>query len=269
MKNKILVLLIFTGIVSFSNKTNNLSQDYKNIIDQAKKDAKINYKLLYGYTNKWWLGYNDEALNNFIGNAFTASTNAKTMQKKMSDIQNSSSRTKSEESTDKTERINRKTNEVRLVSGNFYGSDSLKIRLIYPADLINRLDAMTSNKNSELEVLELEAKWASSSVSMLAAKLYGYYIYLENEEKNIKERLDILAELEKLEEIKLSLKRGDGESLINVQNLKIKLENQLLENASNKKTTERSMEILLGGNKQDVKNITAGIKNNPDTGIYK
>ena len=29
------------------------------------------------------------------------------------------------------------------------------------------------------------------------------------------------------------------------------------------------MEILLGGNKQDVKNITAGIKNNPDTGIYK
>ena len=128
---------------------------------------------------------------------------------------------------------------------------------------------MTSNKNSELEVLELEAKWASSSVSMLAAKLYGYYIYLENEEKNIKERLDILAELEKLEEIKLSLKRGDGESLINVQNLKIKLENQLLENASNKKTTERSMEILLGGNKQDVKNITAGIKNNPDTGIYK
>ena len=105
MKNKILVLLIFTGIVSFSNKTNNLSQDYKNIIDQAKKDAKINYKLLYGYTNKWWLGYNDEALNNFIGNAFTASTNAKTMQKKMSDIQNSSSRTKSEESTDKTERI--------------------------------------------------------------------------------------------------------------------------------------------------------------------
>ena len=269
MKNKILVLLIITGIVSFSNKTNNLSQDYKNIIDQAKKDAKINYKLLYGYTNKWWLGYNDEALNNFISNAFTASTNAKTMQKKMTDIQNSSNRTKSEESTDKTERINRKTNEVRLVSGNFYGPDSLKIRLIYSADLINRLDAMTSNKNSELEVLELEAKWASSSVSMLAAKLYGYYIYLENEEKNIKERLDILVELEKLEEIKLSLKRGDGESLINVQNLKTKLENQLLENASNKKATERNMEILLGGNKQEVKNITAGIKNNADTGIYK
>ena len=269
MKNKILVLLIFTGIVSFSNKTNTLSQDYKNIIEQAKKDAKIDYKLLYGYTNKWWLGYSDETLNNFIGNAFTASTNVKTMQKKMTDIQSSFKRTKTEENTDKTERINKKDSEVKLVSGNFYGPESLKIKLIYPADLINRLDAMTANKNSELEVLELEAKWASSSVSMLASKLYGYYIYLENEEKNIRERLDILTELEKLEEIKLSLKRGDGESLVNVQNLKIKLENQALENAANKKTTERSMEILLGGNKQEVKNIAANIKNNPDTGIYK
>ena len=269
MKNKILVLLIFTGIVSFSNKTNTLSQDYKNIIEQAKKDAKIDYKLLYGYTNKWWLGYNDETLNNFIGNAFTASTNVKTMQKKMTDIQSSFNRTKTEENTDKTERINKKNSEVKLVSGNFYGPESVKIRLIYPADLISRLDAMTANKNSELEVLELEAKWASSSVSMLAAKLYGYYIYLENEEKNIKERLDLLAELEKLEEIKLSLKRGDGEGLINVQNLKAKLESQMLENAANKRTTERSMEILLGGNKQEVKNIVANIKNNTDTGIYK
>ncbi|MCP1224864.1 hypothetical protein [Sebaldella sp. S0638] len=268
MKNKIIVLLIFTGIVSFSNKANTLSQDYKNIIEQAKKDAKIDYKLLYGYTNKWWTGYSDETLNNFISSAFTASTNAKTMQKKMTDIQSSFNRTKKEENTDKPERISKKNNEVKLVSGDFYGPDSLKIRLIYPGDLINRLDAMTTNKNSELEVLELAAKWASSSVSMLAAKLYGYYIYLENEERNIKERLDILVELEKLEEIKLSLKRGDGESLINVQSLKTALENQLTENAANRRTTERSMEILLGGNKQGVKNITAGIKSNPDTEIY-
>ena len=268
MKKKILVLLIFTGIVSFSNKTNTLSQDYKNILEQAKKDAKIDYKLLYGYTNKWWLGYNDETLNNFIGSAFTASTSAKTMQKKMTDIQSSFNRVKADENAYKTERISKKNNEVKLVSGNFTGPGDLKIRLIYPGDLINRLDALTANKNSELEVLELEAKWASSSVSMLSAKLYGYYIYLENEEKNIKERLDILTELEKLEEIKLNLKRGDGESLINVRNLKTALENQLTENAANKKTTERSMEILLGGNKQGVKNITASIKNNPDTGIY-
>ena len=43
----------------------------------------------------------------------------------------------------------------------------------------------------------------------------------------------------------------------------------MLENAANKRTTERSMEILLGGNKQEVKNIVANIKNNTDTGIYK
>lgn len=256
------------GVISFSNKGNTLSQDYKNIIDQAKKDAKIDYKLLYGYTNKWWLVYNDDTLSNFIGSAFTASTNVKTMQKKMTDIQNSYNRAKTEEITDKTERINRKNNEAALVSGNFLGPESLEFRMIYSGELVNRLDAMTSNKNYELEVLELEAEWSSSSVSMFSSKLLGYYIYLENEEKNIKQRLDILAELEKLEEIKLNLKRGNGESLINVQNLKVKLENQTAENSKNKKLTERSMEILLGGNKQETKNLINNIKNNPDTGLY-
>ena len=256
------------GVISFSNKGNTLSQDYKNIIDQAKKDAKIDYKLLYGYTNKWWLVYNDDTLSNFIGSAFTASTNIKTMQKKMTDIQNSYNRAKTEEITDKTERINRKNNEAALVSGNFLGPESLEFRMIYSGELVNRLDAMTSNKNYELEVLELEAEWSSSSVSMFSSKLLGYYIYLENEEKNIKQRLDILAELEKLEEIKLNLKRGNGESLINVQNLKVKLENQTAENSKNKKLTERSMEILLSGNKQETKNLINNIKNNPDTGLY-
>jgi hypothetical protein len=271
LKNKILVLLIFTGIIAFANKDgkgNTLSQDYKKIIEQAKMDAKIDYKLLYGYTNKWWLGYNNDILNNFMSSTFTASTNVKTMQKKMTDIQNSYNKVKPEEDTQNTERINKNKNEVKLVSGKFLGPESLSFRMIYSGDLINRLDAMTSNKNYELEVLELEAKWASSSVSMFATKLFGYYIYLENEEKNIKKRLDILTELEKLEEIKLSLKRGDGESLINVQNLKATLEAKLTENTANKKLTEKSMEVLLGGKKQETKDLVNSIKNNPDTSIY-
>lgn len=267
MKNKIFILLAVLGIVLYSNniKEENINENTKKIVLSNVRSKKIDYKVLYGYTNKWWTVYNNKVLNETIDTAFESGTSVKSLQKKLMEIQNNFNKNSTVEKKEfNTERMNENSNEVNLISGANIKPEDINFQLIYPNDLINRLENLTLNKTHNLEALEIEAKWASNSISMSVIKLYSYYIYLHEEEKNLKERKEVLEELEKFEEIKLNLKRSSGADLIKVQELKAEVNSMLIENNLNKQITEKSLESLLGNNKGSLKNILESGKRETD-----
>ena len=208
MKKNIIILVILMGIFTYSDNA-------KENIKQEKQEITIDYRLFSGSKNDWWSIYNDTILNEMVDISFKANGNFKTAQKNLSTIQSSFGKNKalSDISSIEIKRIGVISDDIELSSGEIMSPDQLEYKLLYSNDLLGKINVLSSNRNYKLDSLELQSKWLISNLTMTMTKLYGYYVYLNIEEKNLKERIELLTELEKLEELKIRLKRGNGNAL--------------------------------------------------------
>ena len=258
-----MILVILISVFAHSDKTK------ENAVKETQ-EITVDYRLFSDSSDKWWNIYSDTVLNEIIETTFEANKNPKTVQKNLSVIQNSFGKNEMsiDISTVKVARINKISDDIELSAGEGLNPAQLEYKLIYSNDLLGKINNLSSNKNYKLDSLELESKWMTSNLAMTATKLYGYYIYLNIEEKNLAERMDIVKELEKLEELKISLKRGNGDGLLDVQEIKKKVESLITQNESAKKLTEKNLSMLFGNDKVKTARLLEQARNNSNVGIY-
>ena len=263
MKKNIIILVILMGIFTYSDNA-------KENIKQEKQEITIDYRLFSGSKNDWWSIYNDTILNEMVDISFKANGNFKTAQKNLSTIQSSFGKNKalSDISSIEIKRIGVISDDIELSSGEIMSPDQLEYKLLYSNDLLGKINVLSSNRNYKLDSLELQSKWLISNLTMTMTKLYGYYVYLNIEEKNLKERIELLTELEKLEELKISLKRGNGDGLLSVKEIKGKVETLITQNNINKKLVEKNLTTLLGNDKNATNKLLENIRKNPNVGMY-
>ena len=258
-----MILVILISVFTYSDKAKeNMVKDTQEIT--------VDYRLFSDSSDKWWNIYGDTVLNEIIETAFDSNKSPKTVQKNLLDIQNSLGKNKTtvDMSTVKIARISKISDDIELSAGEGLNPAHLEYKLVYSNDLLGKINNLSSNKNYKLDSLELESKWMTSNLAMTVTKLYGYYIYLNIEEKNLAERMDILNELEKLEELKISLKRGNGDGLLEVQEIKKKAESLVTQNESAKKLTEKNLNVLLGNDKVKTARLLEQARNNSNIGMY-
>lgn len=263
MKKNIIILVILMGMFIYPDKA-------KENIKQKPQEASIDYRLFTGSKNNWWAIYNDTLLNEIVDAAFNTNKNIKTVQRNLSTIQGIIGRNNplSIIDSNEIERIGVISDNIGLSSGDIVALDQLQYKYTSSSDLLGKINILASNKNYKLDSLELQSKWMVNNLTMTMTKLYGYYIYLNVEEKNLKERLELLTELEKLEELKISLKRGNGEGFLNVQEIKGKVEILITQNNINKRQTEKSLGILLGNDKTVTNRFLEAVRKNPNIEVY-
>lgn len=263
MKKNIIILVILMGIFTYSDNA-------KENIKQEKQEVTIDYRLFSGSKNDWWNIYSDTILNEMVDTSFKANGNFKTAQKNLSTIQSSFGKNKAllDLSSIDIKRIGVISDNIELSSGEGMTPDQLEYKLLYSNDLLGKINVLSSNKNYKLDSLELQSKWLISNLTMTMTKLYGYYVYLNIEEKNLKERIELLTELEKLEELKISLKRGNGDGLLSVKEIKGKVETLITQNNINKKLIEKNLTTLLGNDKNATNKLLENIRKNPNVGMY-
>ena len=258
-----MILVILMSVFAYSDKT-------KENAAKETQEITVDYRIFSDSSDKWWNIYGDTVLNEIIETAFDANKNSKTVQKNLLDTQNSFGKYKTsiEINTVEIPRISKISDDIELSAGEGLSPAQLEYKLVYSNDLLGKINSLSSNKNYKLDSLELESKWITSNLAMTMTKLYGYYIYLNIEEKNLAERMDILKKLEELEQLKISLKRGNGDGLLEVQKIKQKVESLITQNESAKKLTEKNLGVLLGNDKGKTAKLFEQTRNNSNIGIY-
>lgn len=126
----------------------------------------------------------------------------------------------------------------------------LKLSGNYTLDLFGKLDALEKEAALRAEGERLKIKFIQLEIATEIVNLYGYWIYLNGENKNLAERKKILEELEKIKKAKIQLGRGTEDELIrfNEELLSNKTLREI--NRSQMKITQNNLNIL-GGAKVD------------------
>ena len=256
LKKIIIIFSLLFGVFLYSDK---IGPEEK-IINPDSLPAP-NFQLFLDFNTQWWKEYNNELLNETVSLSLRLNKNIKTVQ---SAVSQAGKYTVSRESykdlsTVNMERVGSSDKEMRIIAGSNLNTGQLNIEVNKPLSTLNLINSLSSNKNLELKVYELQGAWVSQNLSVLSAKFYGYYVYLLEEEENLKERVKILEELEKMEELKVSLNRGTGEGLSEVRVVKEELAQLIQKNGENKKNTERSIESLFSNYKKDFSDLKGKI----------
>lgn len=218
---------------------------------------------------KWWIIYNDTALNSLIDLVLSENKDLKIAELNTEKSLEAVNLIKSQgglhidfEGAFKRERASENGTVPPMLMKKFFNTETLGIQAGYNVDIFNKFKNLSQEQKYRAEGVKINSKWIELSLTDKTAKLYVYWKYLQEEEKNLNEQKDILLEIKNLIEKSIKIGTGTKENLRNAEN-NIRLLNSLIkENSMNKSLTLNSLNLLSGNSHmEDIKNILAENKN--------
>lgn len=246
--------------ISVSNKNTNQSNDL----------------MLKFSSENWWKMYNDPILNELVRISLESNKDLKIAKLNIEKAAENINLAKSQNSFYADTNINlqrERFSENGMTPPPYAGSiinfGQVSLQSSYTFDLFNKFGALTNQARYNTIALELNSEWVKLNVSNQIVKIYGYYIYLIEEMKNLEQREATLKELENLEKARITTGKGVKESLIQVQQEIRNTQNYIKVNNLNQKLVENNLNLLSGlSNPEMIQNLLLQTKNKPNLQLY-
>ena len=275
-KSAIFILtLALTGCVEVPKISRNGIDNIPSISFPKDNNKNDDMTLKFSSDN-WWKMYNDPVLNELVNISLESNKDLKIAKLNIQKAAENIYLAKSENAPyiDLNSDFQReRTSEHGLTpppyGGSIFNFGDITLQSSYTIDLFNKFGSLTREAQYTAIAETLNSKWVELSVSNQVTKLYGYYIYLTEEEKNLSERENTLKELESLEKDRISIGMGIKESLIEIQQELRTTQSLVKINYLNQQLTENNLNLLTGLSAPDkIKSLLTQIRNKPNLSLY-
>lgn len=227
-------------------------------------------------SENWWKIYNDPLLNELVDISLKSNKDLKIAKLNIQKAAENIYLAKSQNSisVDLNSDLQReRTSEHGLTpppyGGSIFNFGNIILQSSYTIDLFNKFGSLTQEAQYRAIAETLNSKWVELNVSNQVTKLYGYYIYLTEEEKNLRLRESTLKDLETLEKERISIGKGVKESLIEVQQEIRNTQSLIKINSLNQQLAENNLNLLTGlSNPDRIKQIFVQAKEKPNLSMY-
>lgn len=225
---------------------------------------------------KWWTIYNDASLNSLINLVLSENKDLKIAELNTEKSLEAVNLAKAQgglhvdfEGNFKRERETENGTVPKILVKKLFNISTLGLQAGYNVDIFNKFKNLSQEQKYRAEGVKINSKWIELSISDKTAKLYVYWKYLQEEEKNLEEQKEILSEIKNLTRKSIKIGTGTEENLRNAEN-NIRLLNSLIdENKMNQHITLNTLNLLAGNSHmEDIKNILAENKNSMEN-IFK
>ncbi len=232
-------------------------------------------KLVFSSDN-WWKMYNDTVLNELITMTLDSNKDLKiaklNIQKSVENIGLSKSQNTFYVDGNvnlQRERVSENGLTPPPYAGSITNFGQINIQSSYTFDLFNKFGSLVNEAQYKTQASELNSKWVELNIVNQVAKVYGYFIYLTDEEKNLKARESTLKDLEELEKSKIGIGKGVKETLIPIQQELRNVQSYIKINSLNQQLAENNLNLISGLKNPDrVKNLLVEAKNKPNVAIF-
>ena len=225
---------------------------------------------------KWWTIYNDASLNSLINLVLSENKDLKIAELNTEKSLEAVNLAETQgglhvdfEGNFKRERETENGTVPKILVKKLFNISTLGLQAGYNVDIFNKFKNLSQEQKYRAEGVKINSKWIELSISDKTAKLYVYWKYLQEEEKNLEEQKEILSEIKNLTRKSIKIGTGTEENLRNAEN-NIRLLNSLIdENKMNQHITLNTLNLLAGNSHmEDIKNILAENKNSMEN-IFK
>ena len=209
-------------------------------------------KLIFTEDN-WWSIYDDETLNSLIKLVLSENSDLKIAQL---NIEKSNEAVKLAEAQGglhidfsgnfKREKTSKNGTVLPPFGGKIFNIGTLGLEAGYDADIFNKFKSLAEEQKYRTEAVKINSKWIEINVAGKIAKLYVYWKYLQEEEKNLTEQKNILLKVKNLYKESIKIGTGTEENLWTLENNIRLLDSIIEENNMNKQITLNNLNILAG-----------------------
>ena len=274
MKKKLFftfLTVFFTGCLAIPKTEFAEITKPNDILTEMKEKNPLVFK-----NEKWWRIYNNTSLNSLINLVLSENKDLKIAELNTEKSLEAVNLAEAQgglhvdfEGNFKRERETENGTVPKLLVKKLFNISTLGLQAGYNADIFNKFKNLSQEQKYRAEGVKINSKWIELSISDKIAKLYVYWKYLQEEEKNLKEQKEILSEIKNLTRKSIKIGTGTEENLRNAEN-NIRLLNSLIdENKMNQHITLNTLNLLAGNSHmEDIKNILAENKNSMEN-IFK
>ncbi len=263
-------LLLITGCSSYVPKTHEDLMRTKNDIkleDNFTRDKQNNFQ-----SEKWWLNYNDSNLNELVKIILKSNTDLK-----IAKLNIKAATATIDVASHSALKIGiygggeiLGTSETYTESGIL--SDLLQedkntytasggIRGNYNFDFYDKYENLTKQQSYLAKSSKFYSKLTELNISANVAKLYGYYIYLQEEKINLDEKLSVLVSIEDKIRSNIEIGGGTKDDLLIIQNKILNLKRYINLNEFEKVSTSETIYSLASyKNKSKIEKILKNAK---------
>lgn len=225
---------------------------------------------------KWWTVYKDTSLNSLINLILSENKDLKIAELNTEKSLEAVNLAEAQGGLHvdfggnfKRERETENGTVPKILVKKLFNISTLGLQAGYNVDIFNKFKNLSQEQKYRAEGVKINSKWIELSISDKTAKLYVYWKYLQEEEKNLKEQKEILSEIKNLTRKSIKIGTGTEENLRNAEN-NIRLLNSFIdENKMNQHITLNTLNLLAGNSHmEDIKNILTENKNSMEN-IFK
>lgn len=262
-------LLLITGCSSYVPKTHEDPMQTKNEIQlqgnltSSEKNDSQNENLVFIH-EKWWSNYDDPDLNKLMEIALNSNTDLKIA--KFNIQAASATIDAANHSAFKmglyagadllgTSKTYTKSKAIpgpmgtTILPQNALAGETIYIADVgisanYNFDFYDKYENLTKQQKYLAESATLHSKLIELNITTNIAKLYGYYIYLQEEKINLHKKLAILRSIQDKIRIRVELGGGEEEDLLVIQNKILTLKRYINLNKFQKKSTTETIYSL-------------------------
>jgi multidrug efflux system outer membrane protein len=240
------------------------------------KDNKNEDMTLKFSSDNWWKMYKDPVLNELVDISLASNKELKIARLNIQKSAENIYLAKSQNSlyVDMSSDLQReRTSEHGLTpppyGGSIFNFGNISLQSSYSIDLFNKFGSLTKEAKYAAIAETLNSEWVELNVTNQVAKLYGYYIYLTEEENNLSLREGTLKELESLEKDRIAVGKGVKESLLEIQQELRNTQSLIKVNTLNQQLTENNLNLITGlSNPDRIKSLLEQVKKKPNLSIY-
>lgn len=274
MKKKIFftfLTVFFTGCLAVPKTEFAKITKPNDIITEMKEKNPLVFE-----NEKWWTVYKDTSLNSLINLVLSENKDLKIAELNTEKSLEAVNLAEAQgglhidfEGNFKRERETENGTVPKILVKKLFNISTLGLQAGYNVDIFNKFKNLSQEQKYRAEGVKINSKWIELSISDKTAKLYVYWKYLQEEEKNLEEQKEILSEIKNLTGKSIKIGTGTEENLRNAEN-NIRLLNSLIdENKMNQHITLNTLNLLAGNSHmEDIKNILAENKNSMEN-IFK
>ena len=227
-------------------------------------------------SDEWWKMYNDPILNELIILTLESNKALKiaklNIQKSVENIGMAKSQNSFYVDGDinlQRERVSENGLTPPPYAGSISNFGQINIQSSYTFDLFNKFGSLAVEAEYKTQASVLNSKWVELNIINQVAKVYGYYTYLIEEEKNLKMRESTLKDLEVLEKSNIAIGKGVKETLLPIQQELRNTQSYIKVNNLNQQLAENNLNLISGlKNPERLKTLLSQAKSRPNTAIF-
>lgn len=227
--------------------------DITNITSQKSID---DYSLTFN-SQKWWLNLNDSSLNELINLVLENNKTLKIAKLNIQKSEEAINLSKSARGVDVglstgLTRIETRENPLKKFTGkDSYTLYNIGLQTSYELDLFNKFGNNIKESKYRKIAVEANSKLVELTLEYQTAKLYAYWLYLNEENRNLLERKQVLENILAMEKIGVGIGKETEDNVLVVREMLAGINILINKNEENKNLTKNNFYLLIGASSSE------------------